>query len=180
MKLNISVDNLLIYDVEFQYFADRFVKEIGSNCAVHAVKTMADLAAAILKHNAVKFLEICLHGSPGRLYMDNKKGIDGNVISLIAAANPIFLKRNARILFDSCQIGQGEIGDKFMDSIGAGMLKGKGGIVGATTVFNHTYPLRPWVTGAHMLTGGILKVKKYDESGKLVATRSVDEYGFAM
>jgi hypothetical protein len=53
-------------------------------------------------------------------------------------------------------------------------------IVGATTVFNQTYPLKPWVTGAHMLTGGILKVKKYDQSGNLVATRSVDEYGFSM
>lgn len=180
MKLNKSVDNLLIYDDEFQYFADRFVREIGSNCATHRVKTMVDLAEAILKHNAVKFLEICLHGSPGLLYVNKGKGFDGSVLNTIAAGNPIFLKKNARILFDSCEVGRGDIGDKFMDSIGAGLLKGKGGIVGATTIVNLNYPLRPWVTGAHMLTGGILKARRYDESGKLVANRNVDEYGFKL
>lgn len=180
MKLKISVDNLLIYDVDFQFFADRFVNEIGSNSATHPVRTMADLVEAFIKYNAVKFLEIALHGSPGRLYLNNKTAIVGSYLNVIAAANPIFLKNNARILFDSCQIGQGNSGDKFMDSIGTGMLKGKGGIVGATTVDNATYPFYPWVTGAHMTSGGQLKVKKYDESGKLVASKVVTEKGVSI
>ncbi len=177
--MRISVDNLLIYDAELQFFADRFARETGSNSATHAVRTMADLMDALNNYNAVKFLEIGLHGRPGSVILNDKTEIVGSYLNKMAT-NYNFLQKNARILFDSCQIGAGDTGDKFMDSIGAGMLKGKGGIVGATTVNNASYPFFPWVTGAHLTAGGQLKVRKYDESGKLVASTAVKGNGVSI
>lgn len=178
MKLNVSIDNLLIYDSKMQFFADRFVNETGSNSAVHAVTTMADLTDALNNYNSVKFLEIALHGSPGRLRLNDKTEIVGSYINKMAI-NLNFLKKNSRILFDSCRIGADKAGDDFMDSIGAGMLKGKGGIVGASTVDNATFPFFPWVTGAHMTSGGQLKIKKYDEFGKLVGSATAAGKGIS-
>jgi hypothetical protein len=104
MKLKISVDNLLIYDSSFQFFADRFTNSTGSNSAVHAVKTMADLKDALNNYNSVKFLEIALHGKPGRIFLNDKTEVAGSYLNKIAT-NFNFLQRNARILFDSCRIG---------------------------------------------------------------------------
>ena len=171
-----SVDNLLIYDADFQFYADRFTNQTGTNSAVHAVKTMADLTAALNNYNAVKFLEIALHGRPGWIDLNDTTAIVGTYLNKMAT-NPTFLQKNSRILFDSCSIGCDKTGDDFMDSIGAGLLKGKGGIVGATTTPNATYPFFPWVTGAHLTDGGQLKIKKYDVNGKLVAETSVKGNG---
>ena len=117
-----SVDNLLIYDADFQFFADRFTSETGSNSATHAVTNMADLTNALNNYNAVKFLEIALHGAPGKIFLKNKTEIVGTYLNKMAT-NLNFLQKNARILFDNCSIGSGDYGDRFMDSIGAGMLK---------------------------------------------------------
>lgn len=175
-KMRISVDNLLIYDADLQFFADRFTNQTGSNSATHAVKNMDDLQNALNNYNSVKFLEIALHGKPGKVFLQNQTEIVGTYLNKMMM-NPNFLQKNSRILFDSCQIGAGDAGDKFMDSIGAGMLKGKGGIVGATTVDNASYPFFPWVTGAYMTSGGQLKIKKYDTDGKLIAETSVKGNG---
>ncbi|NJM52491.1 MAG: DUF4347 domain-containing protein [Blastocatellia bacterium] len=176
--MKISVDNLLIYDIDMQFFADRFTNQTGTNSATHAVKTMEDLKTALNNYNAVKFLEIALHGKPGTVFLNNQTEIVGTYLNKITT-NPNFLQKNARILFDSCQIGAGACGDKFMDSIGGGMLKGKGGIVGATTVDNASYPFFPWVRGAHLTSGGQLKVKKYDADGKLVSELTVAGNGIS-
>ena len=177
MALSKSVDNLCIYDVEFSFMAERFISELGEGSATHQVKTMNDLKAALNDYNAVKFLEVCLHGTPGMLYLNDKTAMVGSYINQLAL-NQLFLQKGARILFDSCAIGEGKRGDEFMDSIGTGMLKGKGGIVGATTVDNVVFPLFPW-TGVYMkpLSFGRLKVKRYDESGKQVGEQTVDRHG---
>ena len=176
--MRISVDNLLIYDCEMQFFADRFTKQTGTNSAAHSVKTMADLKNALNNYNGVKFLEIALHGKPNWIFLNDSTAIVGTYINELAK-NPNFLQRNSRILFDSCSIGAGSKGDEFMDSIGAGLLKGKGGIVGASTVDNASFPFFPWVTGSHMVAGGFLKVKKYDESGNLVASTTAAANGIS-
>lgn len=176
--MKISVDNLLIYDADLEFFAERFVKEVGSNSKTHAVTNMSDLSDALNNYNGVKFLEIALHGRPGKIYLKNQTEIVGSYLNKMVL-NLNFLAKNARILFDSCSIGAGKIGDEFMDSIGAGMLLGKGGIVGASTVDNASYPFFPWVTGAHLTSGGYLKVKRYNEAGKLVSSTTVKGNGIS-
>jgi hypothetical protein len=177
MQLNKAVDNLCLYDPEFKYIADRFLAELGSGSAIHEVKTMNDLKTALNSYVGVKFLEICLHGSPGMIYFNDKSAMMGSYLNELAKSNS-FLRKNARILFDSCSIGKGESGDKFMDSLGAGVLKGKGGIVGASTADNLTHPWFSW-TGVYMqpLSFGRLKVKMYDADGNLVSAQQVDRHG---
>ena len=177
MSLNTTVDNLCVYDIEFQYLADRFVNELGSNSAVHPVKTMDDLKAALNNYNGVKFLEICLHGTPGMLYLNNQTALVGAYLNTLAV-NPLFLQKNARVLFDSCSIGEGTTGDKFMNTLGTGLLKGRGGFIGATTVTNTAFPLLPW-TGVYMkpLSFGRLKIRKYDTDGNLIGSQTVDRHG---
>ena len=176
MQLSKAVDNLCLFDPEFKFFADRFLAELGSSADIFEVKTMDDLKTALSSYTGVKFLEVVLHGTPGMLYMGNM-AMMGSYLATLAKTNRGLLQKNARILFDSCSIGKGESGDKFMDELGTGLLQGKGGIIGATTVDNWVFPLLPW-TGAYMkpLSFGRLKVKKYDENGQLVASEQTDRH----
>lgn len=178
--MNKGVDNLCIYDERLTSFAEKFFESVGDgNSAVHGVGTMADLDAALNSYNGVRFLEVALHGSPGMFNLRDTTAIVGSYINKMVK-NPVFLKKEARILFDTCSIGADDCGDKFMDSIGAGMLFGKGGIVGATTVSNLAVMISPWA-GVYMLpfSNGRLKVRHYDASGKRVASRTVGQYGNA-
>jgi hypothetical protein len=179
MQLSKSVDNLCLYDPDFKYLADRFLAELGGSSDIYEVKTMDDLTAALNGYKSVKFLEIVLHGSPGTLYM-GKMVMAGSYIANLAKTNPNLLQKNAQVLFDSCSIGKGESGDKFMNELGAGLLKGKGGVIGATTVDNWTFPLFSW-TGVYMgpLSFGRLKVRKYDVDGRLDGSRQVDRHGIS-
>ena len=179
MELRKAVDNLLIYDPGFQKYADKFVGEMGGSSAVQSVSSTADLKTAINSYTNVRFLEICLHGSPGVIYFADKTAIIEKFFGAMMQ-NLLFLNKNARILFDNCNIGEGDAGDKFMDAIAEQMLKGKGGIVGATTVKNEIYFYQTrFSTDAYMqpLSFGRLKVKKYDENGKLITERLVDRHG---
>jgi hypothetical protein len=177
MGLNQAVDNLCIYTPDFQHYADKFLAETDGSKSVHKVETMEELKTALTSYNAVKFLEICLHGTPGMVHLTDGTAIVGSYLNKMAT-NQLFLQKNARILFDNCSIGAGDAGDKFMDSIGAGMLKDKGGFVGATTVENEYRPLLSFL-GIHMkpLSFGRLKVRRYDETGKLIASETVDRHG---
>lgn len=179
MELRKVVDNLLIYDPEFQKYADKFVGEMGGSSAIQAVKTLDELSLAINGYTNVKFLEICLHGTPRTIHLPDGYGISPEYFGKLMRS-PVFLQRNARILFDSCWIGDGEIGDDFMDKIGSLALKGRGGIIGASTVpsmnvlpnsiFCSDWYLKPF-------TDGKLKVRKYDIDGNNVSEIKVNRHG---
>lgn len=179
MQLTKAVDNLCLYDPEFKYIADRFLREVGGSSDIFEVKTMADLTTALNSYKLVKFLEIVLHGSSGTIYM-GKMVMSGSYIAKLAETNPNLLQKNARILFDSCSIGKGDFGDKFMIELGAKLLKNKGGIIGASTVDNWTFPMFGW-TGVYMgpLSFGRLKVKKFDIDGKPDGAVQVDRHGIS-
>lgn len=179
MELRKAVDNLLIYDPEFQKYADKFVGEMGGSSAIQAVGSMDDLKAAINSYTNVKFLEICLHGSPGNIHFSDKSAMVGKLLGTMIQ-NSLFLNKSARILFDNCNIGEGEAGDIFMDELGMKMLKGKGGMIGATTVKNEIYFYQSqFSTDAYMkpFSFGRLKVRRYDEDGNRIAERVVDRHG---
>jgi hypothetical protein len=178
MEAKIFVDNLCFYDPEFKSFAENFRKEsnkTGGTSTIHEIKTMDDLRDAFNKYSQAKFLEVSLHGSPGMIHFANGGAMVGSYLNNLCV-NPSFLQKNARILFDSCSIGEGSQGDSFMDSIGAGILKGKGGTVGATTVTNWAY-LHFGAAYMEPLSFGRLKVKRYDESGTQISSQTVDRHG---
>lgn len=124
MELRKAVDNLLIYDPEFQKYADKFVGEMGGSSAIQAVGSMDELKTAINSYTNVKFLELCLHGSPGNIHFSDKSAMVGKLLGTMIQ-NSLFLNKSARILFDNCNIGEGKAGDIFMDELGMKMLKGK-------------------------------------------------------
>ena len=93
-----------------------------------------------------------------------------------------FLAKNARVLFNSCNIAEGAAGDNFMERLGQTMLAGKGGIIGGSTAKTHNYfPRGSFVTEMYIapLSFGRLKVRRYDESGSQVGERVVDRHGIS-
>ena len=177
MSLTKAVDNLCVYDPEFKHIADGFLEEFGANGDVCEVKTMDELKTAVNSYRSVKFFEVVLHGTPGTVHM-GEMTMAGWYLAVLAETNPNFLQKNAQILFNSCSIGKGETGDRFMDHLGARLLKGKGGIIGASTVDSVTSPM--FRTGFFLkpLTFGRIKVKRYDIEGRLAGSLQVDRHGF--
>ena len=179
MELRKAVDNLCLYDPECQSYADKFVGEMGGSSAIQAVGSRAELVTAVNASTNVKFLEICLHGRPGMLIFADDAGMIGKNLGVMTQ-NTLFLQKNARVLFDSCEIGEGEVGDRFMDELGSLMFRGKGGIIGAATVkVIHLLPKSRFCTAMYLKPGssGLLKVRRYDESGNRVGERVVDSRG---
>lgn len=179
MELRKAVDNLCIYDPEFQAYADKFVSEMGGSSAIQPVGSRDELIAAINGYTNIRFLEVCLHGTPGMIHFANNGAMRGQNLGALTQ-NTLFLQKNARVLFDSCNIGEGIVGSIFMDELGMLMLKGKGGIIGATTVKNGLLlPTSRFCTDMYMkpLSFGRLIVRRYDETGNQISERTVDRHG---
>ncbi|MBS0484802.1 MAG: hypothetical protein JSS06_06235 [Proteobacteria bacterium] len=87
---------------------------------------MKDLQEAIHKYSNVKFLEMLLHGRPGMIYFADKGTMVGSYLGTMMQGT-LFLAKNARVLFDSCNIVEGDYGDKFMADLAKKMLIGRGG-----------------------------------------------------
>jgi len=179
MNLRTAVDNLCIYDPEFQAYADKFIGEMGGSSAIQAVGSRDELIAAIGSYTSVKFLEVCLHGTPGMIHFADNCAMRGQSFGTLTQ-NTLFLQKNARVLFDSCNIAEGEVGSIFLDDLGMTMFKGKGGILGATTVTNgHLLPKSRFATDMYMapLSFGRLIVRRYDQNGQPVGQRVTDRHG---
>lgn len=179
MALTEAVDNLYLYDPQFEPGANKFLSEVGGSSAARAVWSLDDVGAALNAFALVKFLVFDTHGRPGRVCLANGTKLEG-VDFMILKKNPHLLKMGARILFYGCNIGAGAAGDKFMDEIGLYLLRGKGGIVGTSTVSNVALQLGPFASETFMdptSFGARLKVRRYDLSGALVGSRTTDRYG---
>lgn len=179
MVLRNAVDNLCIYDPEFSGHAEAFQKDLGGGTAIVAIQSMDDLKSAIENFSNIRFLDVCLHGTPGMIYFANRGAMVGSYFGTLTQGSP-FLNKGARILFESCEIGKGAEGDKFMDDLAKTMLLGKGGIIGASTVTNYVFmPKSSFSMGAFLapFSGGTLKVRQYDVNGNRIGSRSVNRYG---
>ena len=178
MKLRTAVDNLYLYDPQFEPAANRFVREVGGSSATHAINSWADVMDVMKSYSLVKFLVFDTHGKPGTVSLPDSSNVDG-VDFMLLPANPAFLRNQARILFLGCNIGEGSAGDRFIDEAGQYLLKGKGGIVGAATVATMVFQFGPFASESYIvpLSFGRLKVKRYDASGAQVGSRTVDRHG---
>jgi hypothetical protein len=179
MELRKAVDNLCIFDPEFSGYAEAFVNDLGGSTDTKAVSSLDDLKAAIAGFSLVKYLEVCLHGTPGMIHFANKGAMVGHYLGTLVQQTP-FLHRDARVLFASCDIGKGEAGDFFMSELARKMLIGKGGTIGAATVSNVVwFPRSKFAKGPFMeyFTDATLKVRRYDVEGRQIGARDVDRYG---
>ena len=57
--------------------ADKFVAETGGSSAIQAVGSRNELIAAVQAYTNVRFLEICLHGTPGMIHFADDGAIRG-------------------------------------------------------------------------------------------------------
>lgn len=178
--MKLAVDNLCIYDPEFESYAQRFSDDLGGSSAICKVATIAELQAVFEDYVLVKFLDIVIHGkSAGVLELADHTVVMGSYLGKLAMNKP-FLQKNARVLFSSCGIGYGEIGDRFLDELGKTMLIGKGGFIGASTVDNAVVlPKSRSLAQAFLkpFADGRLIVRRYDESGSVVGGVSTDRRG---
>ena len=167
-----ALEYLCIYDPEFISYASDFLEEWGRNAAAEPVGSMDDLRSVVNKYALVRYTEVCLHGTPGMIRFANKGAMVGSYLgTLTTSAN--MLCRDARVLFLSCNIGEGPAGDKFLTELGKAMFKGIGGIAGASTVTNFAS------SGGRMnpLWNGRLKVRRFDTNGDVVGTQDIDQFG---
>jgi len=173
-----AVDNLCLYDPDFDGYAKRTLNELGGSSDIFPVSSLDDLKTAVNTYSNVKFLEIVLHGKPGSILFANKGEMRGAYLGTLTNGTP-FLQRDARILFDSCNIGLGIEGENFMDELGKRMLTGKGGIIGATTAANVVaLPKYAFGKGVQMSSDdGRLKVYKYNLNGIRSGYMIVDSAG---
>lgn len=177
--MNVAVDNLYLYDPQFEAGAKSFVGDLGGSSASYPIPTVNALENALNKHVAVKFLVFDTHGEPGRITLPDDSKLEG-LDFMMLAKNGAFLKRNSRVLFYGCNVGEGKPGDLFLSEVGAYLLRGKGGTVGATTSMNMSFSLGSFSTETYMvpLSFGRLKVKRYDDKGNEVGSLKVDRHGF--
>jgi len=172
MELRKAVDNLNLYDPQFETEAIRTGEAMGGSTANHAITSLPDIKNATKAYTNVKFLMFNTHGVPGGIVLPNGLAYSMEFIDMNDVPN--LLSKDARILFLGCNVGQDEVGDKFMDKAGGYLLKGKGGFIGATTVANFTLGwLVPEATMWGLTNSARLKVRKYDVSGQLILSREV-------
>jgi len=173
MNLRTAVDNLCLYDPEFQDYADKFTGEMGGSSAIRAVGSRDELIAAFNDYVNVKFVEVCLHGTPGMIHFADNCGMIWPSFGTLTQ-NTLFLQKGARVLFDSCNIAEGEAAQIRMNELGRQMFKGRGGTIGATTVKNVIYfPKTRFATGVFMMpfSSGQLIVRRYDQTGSPIGER---------
>jgi len=178
MALRKAVDNLYLYDPQFQAGANRFLSEVGGSSAIQAIGTWNELKTTLDGHSMVKFLVFDTHGAPGIVALPDGTRLQG-IDFMVLNNNPQLLSRDVRVLFLGCNVGEGSAGDRFLDDVGTYLLRGKGGTVGATTVTNVVFQLGPFASESYMspLSGGQLKVKRYNASGTEIGARTVNRYG---
>lgn len=175
MELRKAVDTLYLYDPQFEAGAQSAISDIGGSNAMQAITRVDDIKDASNNYTLVKFLIFDTHGLPGKVCLPTGLPLDGLDL-WINMTNKQFLKKDARILFLGCNIGEGCAGDAFLDEVGNRVLMGKGGTLGATTVSNVVLQLGPLASQTYMdpfTRSARLKVKRYDIAGKQIGSREV-------
>src|SRR5579862_7336224 len=102
MNLTQAVDNLILYDPQFELQAKQWLTAVGPG-ATYAVTRIADITDASNNFTLVKSLVVIIHGLPGKLVLAGGGVIMGGFSKLVTS--PRFLSPQARILFLSCMIG---------------------------------------------------------------------------
>jgi hypothetical protein len=180
MNLLTAVDCLYLYDPQFEGSARRFLSDVGGSSGMQSIRSWDELLSVGRNYTNVKFLVFDTHGSPGVVFLSDKRveGID----LMFLAEKPRFLAKDAQVLFLGCNLGEGIAGDRFLDEVGKCLLRGKGGIVGAATVATVVFQfsrigLSDTETYLDPLKRGRLKVRRYDASGVPVGSIVVDRNG---
>ncbi|BDG72654.1 DUF4347 domain-containing protein [Roseomonas fluvialis] len=177
-----AIDTLYLYDPQFAANAQAFKDETGGTCAMHPVSCLDTLKAALDGYVQVGFIIFDTHGSPGALSLADGGTVDGMDFGMLGLIPPTLLRRQARVLFYGCNLGEGAEGDTFLDEFGHAAFRGKGGTAGASTVTNLSWSIGSigsagvWMN-PFSLFGARLKVVRFNEAGERATSASVDRWG---
>ncbi|WP_198368564.1 DUF4347 domain-containing protein [Roseomonas rosulenta] len=173
---------LYVYDPQFEANAKAFQEEIGGDCAIRPVTGFDDLVKALDSYTQVGFLVFDTHGEPGKVALADGSRVEGFDFRLLRLLPKELLRKDARVLFYGCNIGEGAAGDTFLDDFGLAAFRGKGGTAGASTVTNFSLSLGPlgsvetWMELESPFAAR-LKVARFNEAGTREASMSVDRWG---
>ena len=170
------IKNLLVYDPSdtiIRRGASAFADDLPAFNASAGARSFTDALSAMTKYCHVESVIFETHGSPGYVHFPDG-GIDSNNAHRFCTVASV-LEEDARILFEGCHVGADQLGRDFLLTVGASLLRGKGGFVGGTTSYNLGSPLE--LIGAldavHMPPWGKLRVLQFDKSGSLLQEREV-------
>ena len=174
-----AVDNLYLYDPQFEAGAKSFLSSVGGSSATYAIPSFTDLTNALNNFTNVKLVVFDTHGAPGRMWLPDGTYVEGLDFMTINK-NISFLANDARLLFYGCNIAEGPRGDTFLSEIAKYLLYGKGGTVGGTTVSNISFQIGNFSSEAYMLplSFGRLKVKRYSKQASEIGSLTTDRHGF--
>jgi hypothetical protein len=173
---------LYLYDPDFEGNAEAFQAETGADCVIRAVAGFDDLVKALADYTNVGFLVLDTHGAPGKVALADGSRIEGLDFRLLRLLPKDLLRRGARVLFYGCNIGEGAVGDQFLEEFGLAAFRGKGGTAGASTVPNFTFTAGPlsavesWMSLASPFAAR-LKVVHFNEAGMRDDSVRIDRWG---
>ena len=177
-----AVDNLYLYDPQFEAGALAFKEDVGGDTAIHPISCLNTLRSALESYSLVRQLVFDTHGVPGKIALADRGHVDGLDFGMLRLLPPDLLRPNARVLFYGCNLGKGDEGDTILDEVGLAAIRGKGGTAGASTVTNFALALgRFGSAGVWMDLGNLfaarLKVVRFDEAGHRAEAMSVNRWG---
>lgn len=137
------VDEVMIYDVDDDLCiseAKDFLSSYqygGWTVGAEGVRNITQTSEALTRYTHIKQITFNTHGSPGAAWVSNSKGIplDTDALSILPIPRYLFAGEG-RLLFFGCNIAEFKKGEDFLVAAGKHFFRGKGGVVGGTTVAN--------------------------------------------
>jgi hypothetical protein len=165
------IKTLLIYDTSdfvIRHGAEAFLEEAPPSNAKEGVSDFEGALRAMSKYCQVESLIFETHGAPGYVHFP-KGGITwANACQFRSATSA--LQTGARVLFEGCSVGAGEVGRNFLIAVGSNLLLGKGGFVGATDSKNIGSPLETFslLNAVRMPPWGNLRIIQFGLDGSVI------------
>jgi hypothetical protein len=173
MAARIWAEQLMIYakdDPDFAKNAESFKAENPAGNMAESAYSVRDFSLILNRYNNLKQINFYTHGNVGYAYLGGGSLSKTNV-SLLTPPHTALFQGAGRVLFVGCNIGEGEVGRAFLVAAGQTLLKGHGGIIGATTSFNMS--ARWGLLDIYKPLWGKLRLIQLDSSGQVIAEKLV-------
>ena len=161
---------LYLYDADDPCMAGTatdFVVEDPKRHARAGVRSPGDIVKALGKYSNLKWVIVDSHGKSGELALPVPFTTSNAPLLAPCSAS---MAANARVLFVGCSIADGSTGRDFLVAAGSALLKGKGGVVGGSTVGTYMacIEILSFFTDAYLPKWGQLRVISFDTGGSVV------------
>lgn len=181
--LQLSIKEVMIYDAEDELSTDEATELVSTPIDGWCVETRGIRGANEITKTLEKFvhieqLDFNTHGSPGVVGFKHGDSLRIGNLNTVFVRNDLF-RGPGRLLFMGCEIARGKMGDEFLIAAGRHFFKGKGGVVGGSTVSTTGFPsgTRLPLLLIRSFEIGRLKLFKLDKNGNVVDKDTVLPFG---